>query len=217
MKRQISLIAAMALMAPIAFAQTQPVIELDSVDFSQGSSVMHALQVRASTSAFDTTMISSQELSALLWAANGVNRPESGKRTAASATNAQDIDLYVCMKEGIWFYNPTLHRLEPLVAGDHRPLVAARQTWTTQAPVFILMVSDISRFNHGTDSIKLIRGAMDAGIVSQNISLYCAAVGLETRIRAVMEKEQLHAVMKLKPSQYLMLNNPVGYGVKKDD
>jgi SagB-type dehydrogenase family enzyme len=216
MKRTISLISILVLITPILFAQTQPVIELDSVDFSQGSTVMHALQVRASTTAFDTTMITPQQLSALLWAANGVNRPESGKRTAASATNAQDIDLYVCMEQGIWFYNYALHRLDPVVTGDHRLLVAARQTWTAQAPVFILMVSDISRFNHGTDSIKLIRGAMDAGIVSQNISLYCAAVGLETRIRAVMEKEQLHAVMKLKPSQYLMLNNPVGYSVKED-
>lgn len=216
MNRMMIFVSLMLGMVFSGHSQGLAVIELDSVDFTQGSSVMQALQVRASATAFDTTMITTQELSAVLWAANGINRPESGKRTAASATNAQDIDLYVCMKEGIWFYNPALHRLEPVVAGDHRALLAARQTWTLQAPVFIIMVSDISRFNHGNDSTKLIRGAMDAGIVSQNISLYCAAVNLETRIRAVMEKEQLHVVMKLKPTQYLMLNNPVGYRIGEE-
>lgn len=197
-------------------AQPLKPIILDSVDFSQGSSVMEALQVRASTTAFDTAMITSQELSALLWAANGINRPESGKRTAASATNAQDIDLYVCMRDGIWFYNFIEHRLDPVIAGDYRNYVAGRQAWTAEAPLFLIMVSDISRFSHGNDSTKLIRAAMDAGIVSQNISLYCAAVGLETRIRAVMESTSLHEIMKLSSSQYLMLNNPVGYAKKEE-
>ncbi|MFO7723338.1 MAG: SagB/ThcOx family dehydrogenase [Bacteroidales bacterium] len=196
------------------FLQGQTIM-LDSVDFSQGKTVMGALQVRASATGFDTTMITSQELSALLWAANGINRPESGKRTAASAVNAQDIDLYVCLKQGIYRYNHKNHSLEPVVSGDHRGLIASRQAWTADAPVFVIMVSDISRFNHGNDSTKLIRAAMDAGIVSQNISLYCAAVGLETRIRAVMETQNLHTLMGLKPSQHLMLNNPVGYR-KKD-
>ena len=196
-------------------AQTLPVITLDSVDYSQGSSVMEALQVRASATGFDTTMITSQELSALLWTANGINRPESGKRTAASATNAQDIDIYVCTAEGIWLYDHKQHRLIPVVSGDYRKEVAGRQAWTADAPVFLLLVSDISRFSHGNDSTKLIRGAMDAGIVSQNISIYCAAIGLETRIRAVMERDLLHKIMNLKPSQHIMLNNPVGYR-KKD-
>jgi SagB-type dehydrogenase family enzyme len=194
----------------IFFVQGQTIL-LDSVDFSQGTSVMEALQMRASATGFDTTMITPQELSALLWSANGINRPESGKRTAASAVNAQDIDLYVSMKSGIYLYDPKKHSLELVVAGDHRGLIASRQAWTADAPVFVMMVSDISRFNHGNDSTKLIRAAMDAGIVSQNISLYCAAVGLETRIRAVMDVQGLHALMGLKPSQYLMLNNPVGY------
>lgn len=190
-------------------------IELDSVDLSQGLNVMEALKVRESATAFDTAMITSQELSSVIWAANGVNRPESGKRTAPSATNAQDIDIYVCMETGIYLYDHTEHILYPVIDGDHRRLVAGRQPWTAEAPVFLIMVSDISRFSHGNDSTKLIRAAMDAGIVAQNISLYCAAVGLETRIRAIMNKDKLREVMGLKPTQYLMLNNPVGYRPKE--
>lgn len=191
-----------------------PII-LDSVDYSQGISVMEALKVRASATGFDTSAITPQQLSALIWAANGINRPESGKRTAASAVNAQDIDLYVATKLGIWKYDPKKHRLDTVIAGDYRTYIADRQTWVLDAPVFVIMVSDISRFNHGNDSTKLLRAAMDAGIVAQNISLYCAAVGLETRIRAVMNYEKLREVLGLKSTQYPMLNTPVGYRKKQ--
>ncbi len=215
MKKICLVLISITLFTGFANSQTLPVITLDTVDYSQGSSVMEALKVRASATGFDTTMITSQELSALLWAANGVNRPESGKRTAPSATNSQDIDIYVCTSDGIWFYDHKLHILVPVVPGDYHKEVAGRQAWTADAPLFLLLVSDISRFSHGNDSTKLIRAAMDAGIVAQNISLYCAAVGLETRIRASMERDLLHKLLKLSPSQYLLLNNPVGY--KKKD
>lgn len=195
-------------------AQEQDTIYLLPVQYEGGKSVMEALQVRASATGFDTTQITPAELSGLLWAANGINRPETGKRTAASAVNAQDIDMYVCMEDGVWLYDHKQHRLVPVTAVDHRALIASRQAWTAEAPVFLLLVSDISRFSHGNDSTKLIRAAMDAGIVSQNISLYCAAMGLETRIRAVMDSQSLHKALGLKPTQYLMLNTPVGYKQK---
>ncbi len=197
------------------FSQEIKPIQLDTIDYSQGKSVMEALQVRASATEFDTTDIAPHQLSAVLWAANGINRPESGKRTAASAVNAQDIDVYVCNKKGIWLYNPQAHRLDPVVAGDYRGITAGRQAWTAGAPLFLILVSDISRFSMGTDSAKLVRAAMDAAIVSQNISLYCAAVGLETRIRMSMDQQKLREVMGLSSSQYLILNNPVGYRKKK--
>lgn len=195
-------------------AQQQDTIYLLPVNYETGATLMEALQVRASATTFDTTQITAEELSGLLWAANGINRPESGKRTAPSAVNAQDIDVYVFLEEGIWLYDPNQHRLVPVSVFDGRALLASSQKWTNDAPVFLLMVSDISRFNHGNDSTKLIRAAMDAGIVSQNISLFCAAMGLETRIRAVMDRPQLHEAMRLKPTQYLMLNTPVGYKKK---
>ena len=84
------------------FAQSEETIVLNPPDTNRGLPVMKALSLRASEREFDTTSINLQDLSDLLWASNGVNRPEIGKRTAPSAQNAQDIDIYVFMKSGIY-------------------------------------------------------------------------------------------------------------------
>jgi nitroreductase len=83
-----------------------------------------------------------------------------------------------------------------------------------KAPVICVLVSDISRFRAGADSLKLIWAAEDAGIVSQNISLFCASIGLATRPRASMDQQKLREILKLKDTQHLMLNNPVSYRIK---
>lgn len=196
------------------FAQSTKTIVLNPPDITRGLSVMKALSLRASAKEFDTTKIKLQDLSDLLWASNGVNRPELGKRTAPSAVNAQDIDVYVCMETGIYLYNAKKHILDLVIYGDYRKLIADRQENFAKAPIFCLLVSDISRFSFGKDSLKLIWAAEDAGIVSQNISLFCASVGLATRPRATMDYNKLRGILKLKESQYLILNNPVSY--KKD-
>lgn len=189
----------------------QNIITLNPPDLTRGLPVMKALSLRASEREFDTTSLSLQDLSDLLWAANGVNRPESGKRTAPSAINAQDIDIYVCMKSGVYLYNANNHLLNLVVPGDYRKLVAGSQEDVLKAPVICLLVSDISRFSRGDETKKLVWAAEDAGIVSQNISIFCASVGLATVPRATMDFPKLKEVLKLKDSQYLMLNNPVSY------
>ena len=118
------------------------------------------------------------------------------------------------MKSGIYLYDAKKHILESVVDGDYRKLVADKQENFAKAPVICLLVSDISRFRSGGDSLKIIWAAFDAGIVSQNISLFCASVGLATRPRASMDQQKLRKILKLKDSQRLMLNNPVSY--KKD-
>jgi SagB-type dehydrogenase family enzyme len=170
---------------------------------------MRALSVRASASDFDTTNIGLPDLSDLLWAANGINRPESGKRTAPSAVNAQDIDVYVCMEHGVYLYDAKKHLLNLIINGDYRKLAAGRQENVAKAPVICLLISDISRFKFGSDSLKKVWAAEDAGIVSQNIALFCASVGLATRPRITMDESKLHQVLHLTKTQYLMLNNPV--------
>jgi len=128
--------------------------------------------------------------------------------------NAQDIDVYVSMKSGFYLYDAKTSKLELVVDGDYRKLVADKQENFATAPAICLLVSDISRFHNGSDSSKLILAAYDAGIVSQNISIFCASVGLVTRPRATMNQQKLREILKLKDSQRLMLNNPVSY--KKD-
>ncbi|HCM60033.1 MAG TPA: dehydrogenase, partial [Bacteroidales bacterium] len=166
---------------------------------------------RASATSFSSKDLSLQDLSDLLWASAGVNRPENGKRTAPTAVNAQDIDVYVLMKSGAYLYDAKTHSLKGVIAGDNRKMVSERQTNFANAPVMLVMVSDISRFRGDDTEQKLIWAAMDAGIVSQNIGIFCAGTGMVTRPRASMDTEGLKKLLVLSGTQYPLLNNLVGY------
>lgn len=210
MKLRIASLAILLFSFP-GWSQTASPIELLPPDTGRGLPLMKTLEVRASASAFDTRDLSLRDLSDLLWSANGINRPESGKRTASSAQNARDVDIYACMREGIYRYEPERHRLNPVAPGDHRTLVAGRQQEVAVAPCLLLLVSDFSRFSSAGDSVRRVWAAIDAGIVSQNISLFCAATGLSTRPRVTMEEQKLRELLQLGESQLLLLNHPVSY------
>lgn len=133
-----------------------------------------------------------QDLSDLLYAANGINRPESGKRTAPSALNRQDIKIYVCLPEGAYLYNAKRHSLELVNKADLRQ---------SEAPVCLVLVSDYNDRWSG----------LDAGIVSQNISIFCAGTGLGTYPHTTMDVSELKAGLKLKGQQTPMICNSVGF------
>lgn len=192
-------------------AQNLQTIILHPPDTDRGVSVMTALSQRASVREFDTTGIHQRDLSDLVWAANGINRPDEGKRTAASALNAQDIDVYVVLKHAVYLYNAHQHHLEPVVEGDHRQVIAGRQESVAEAPLILLLVSDISRFGRGDESQKLEWAAIDAGIVAQNVMLFCASEGFATVPRSFMDRQKLREILMLKDSQHIMLNIPVSY------
>ncbi|WP_106831325.1 SagB/ThcOx family dehydrogenase [Parabacteroides pacaensis] len=186
-------------------------IKLNAPDKERGSSLMSTLSVRASERIFADKELSIQDLSDLLWAANGLNRPDTGHRTAPSALNSQDVDIYVTLPHGTYLYNPVEMQLEPVTEGDLRIWVADQQEFMVSAPVFLIFVSDISRFPYGNDEVRIRMGAYDVGIVSQNVNLFCASVGFATVPRASMDIEKLRELLRLKPTQYPMMNNPVGY------
>ncbi len=192
------------------FAQNSEPIELNPPSKERGSTVIQALAERASVREFDTTPISNQDLSDLLWAANGINRPESGLRTAPSAVNAQDIDVYVFIESGVYIYNAKEHILDMVVSGDQRRVFSAPDA-EDYPPLLCLLVSDISRFRVGDDALKLQWAAMDAGIVSQNILLFATSVEMVGRPRASMDKELIKDMLSLSETQYPMLNIPVSY------
>ncbi|MGE0076297.1 MAG: SagB/ThcOx family dehydrogenase [Bacteroidales bacterium] len=192
-----------------ANAQTDSVIILNKPSEVRGKNIMEAFASRASTREFSEEELSLQDISDLLWAANGINRSDEGKRTAPTAMNSQDIDVYVVMRQGVYLYDAQKHKLILITEGDYREAVAGRQKDFAKAPLFCIMVSDISRFKHGEESLKLTWAAMDAAYISQNIDLFCAGVGFKTRPRAGMDFDKLTDLLKLAPSQHLMLNNPV--------
>ncbi len=208
MKIQI-LLTALLLLSAEGFPQE--IINLNPPGHERGLTVIQALSIRASATEFNSTDLKDDDLSDLLWAANGINRPDEGKRTAPSAMNAQDIDVYVFKKTAVYLYNAKQHALVKISNGDYRALIAGSQKFVADAPVICLLVSDISRFRNGEESAKLTYAAMDAGIVSQNISVFCASVGIKTRPRASMDQDKIREVLQLKDTQHLMLNHPVSY------
>jgi nitroreductase len=195
------------------FGQELKPVTLNPPDLKRGLTVMEAFSLRASNTDFNDRKLSLQDLSDLLFAANGVNRKDIKKRTAPSAMNAQDIDVYVFLPEAVYLYDAFQGVLNPVVAGDQRILAAGSQESVAKAPAILLLVSDISRFKL-PETMKLENAAKDAGIVSQNINIFCAGTGLITRPRGTMDLVKIKSLLNLKDSQYPMLNNPVGYPVK---
>ena len=210
MKKSTSLIIFIMLTSPLLSQSLKPIV-LNPPDTRGGMTVMKALSLRSSAEAWDSTDLRRQDLSDLLWAANGINRKETGKRTAPSAMNSQDVDVYVFMKSGAFLYLAQKNVLEPVAAGDYRKSVAGRQEEAAVVPVICLMVSDLSRFKAGTDSLKTVWAAIDAGTVSQNIGIFCASKGFATRPRTTMDIQKIREVLHLRNSQFPVLNNPVSY------
>lgn len=187
------------------------IIQLLEPDKMLDVSLMQALSDRKSQREFSDKQISLEELSSLLWAANGINR-ENGRRTAPSAVNSQDIDIYVCMASGAYLYDAKQSQLIRITTEDLRLAVAAQQQ--IEAPMFLVMVADVSRYPEGLASQREAvekLACMDAGYVSGNIGLFSSAAQLATVPRASMDKDALTKALNLTDTQILLLNNPVGY------
>ena len=161
MKKLITILQLMCLSGYL-FAQELKPITLNPPDLKRGLPVMEAFSLRASSTEFSDKKLSLQDLSDLLYAADGINRKEISKRTAPSAMNAQDIDIYVFFQEGVFIYDPVNLVLNPVVSGDQRTLIAGRQEVVATAPVILLLVSDISRFKMPDEAMKLDGAAKDA-------------------------------------------------------
>jgi SagB-type dehydrogenase family enzyme len=214
MKQLTCLFVTFLMAAGMLNAQELKVIKLEAPDKTGGAPLMKVLNDRKSDRAFAPENLKPKDLSNLLWATNGINRND-GKRTAPSAINAQDVDVYVILKEGAYLYDAKAHALNPVAAGDFRAAVAGGgQDFVKTAPVCLVLVSELSRLSKNPDDNTRLMGAVDAGIVCQNINIACAGLGLATVPRASMDKEALTKALKLKATQLLLMNNPVGYPKK---
>ncbi len=171
------------------------------------------LSKRSSSREFNSRPLPVEVLSNLLWAAWGINRPD-GHRTAPSANNRQDIDVYVILPEGIYMYDAKASQLKPVVSADHRGL-AGVQPFTKEVPATLVYVSDYSKLGGVTDEMRTLYAGAHTGFISENAYLYCAAQGLATVVRAMVDRPALAKVMKLGPDQHITLVQSVGYP-KKD-
>lgn len=209
MKKQ-SLVTTFLLMGISCFAQTT---KLPTPDMKrQTISVMETYKQRKSVREYSAKALSEQDLSDLLWAAQGQNR-EDGHLTSPTAMNRQEIRLYVFTEKSVSLYDPQANTLTQVASGDHRGIMASGQNFVKNAPVVLLMVADMDKFRSNNQHAQWMV-AVDTGIVCENINLFCSAAGLCTVPRGTMDSKAISTLLGLNDNQIPLINNPVGYPSK---
>lgn len=196
----------------IATAQSLQTVQLPPPQVTGGRPLMEVLNDRKSTREFGPGMLPPQTLSNLLWAAFGINRPD-GRRTAPSAMNRQEVDIYVTTAEGVYIYDAKANALHPVLAGDVRAATGT-QSFVKDAAVNLVYVSDLSKVTDANSSDTQMSTAADVGFIAQNVYLYCASEGLATVVRGSIDRAALAKALKLKPNQKIILAQSVGFPKK---
>jgi len=179
-----------------------------------GIPLMRALKNRKTSREFAGKDLSAQQLSNLLWAACGINRPEEKKRTAPSAMNYQEIDVYVATAKGLFLYNSEKHDLTEILKDDVRDKTG-KQDFVKTAPLTLVYVADYSKMAKSDEKTKDGYAMADAAFISENVYLFCASEGLNTGVRAWIDLDVLSKAMELKPNQHIVLAQCVGFPVEK--
>jgi SagB-type dehydrogenase family enzyme len=174
---------------------------------------MQVLKDRHSTREFSPEKLPPQVLANLLWAAFGINRPDTGKRTAPSAMNWQEIDIYIATADGLYAYNAQGNKLDPVVAEDVRG-ATGMQPFVKDAPVNLVYVADLAKTGKSSTEEKNFYTGADVGFIAQNVYLFCASEGLAVVVRGSIDRPVLAKAMKLRPEQKILLSQTVGYPKK---
>ncbi len=193
--------------------QDSAVSALPKPQLDRGRPLMQVLKDRKSSRVFDSRPLPQQELSNLLWAAFGVNRPDKGGRTAPSALDRQEIDVYVASADGLFLYLANNHSLKKIHGKDIRE-TTGRQPFIKDAPLNVILVADYTRVKKTGDSDGRQYAPADAAFISENMYLYCASEGLATVVRAYIDKPALAAAMNLRADQEVIFAQTVGYPKK---
>jgi nitroreductase len=174
-----------------------------------GKPLMQALNERQTIRDLKPGKLPLQTLANLLWAGFGINRPDSGRRTAPSAMNSQEVDLYVALPQGLYVYDPKARALKPVLGTDLRTK-ASSQPFATNAAAVLIYVADLPRLAKARPDQREFYAAIDTGCIVQNVYLSCASEGLATVVFAT-DRPALAAAMKLRPEQKVILAQAVGY------
>jgi len=206
------LVTALLLGLVLAPAQDLKPIQLPKPQMDGGKPLMQALKERKTSREFSSEKLPLQTISNLLWAAFGINRP-SGQRTAPSAVNWQEIDIYVALAEGLFIYDAKANALQPVLAEDVRAATGI-QAYPKDAPVNLIFVADLEKPSKVPETEKDFWSAADVGFISQNVYLFCASEGLASGVRAMIDRPALAKTMKLRPKQKILLAQSAGYPKK---
>lgn len=199
-------------MATVPLDLTTDLVRLPAVHLEAGVSLEWALQQRRSTRSFLPDRLPLDVLSTLLWCAFGVNRADVGGRTAPSAHNWQEIDVFVVLPEGSYRYDAQAHQLDLVSAKDLRALTGT-QDFVASAPLNLVFVANMDRMVGVTPSEREFLAGVASGCISQNVYLACAAIGLGTVVRGLVDRQSLAQGLNLSTSQRVMLAQTVGVPV----
>ena len=189
-------------------AQDLAPVALPAPQTDGGKPLMQALKLRSTSRAFAKDPLPAQTLANLLWAAFGVNRPADGKRTAPSAHNWQEVDVYVLLPDGAYVYDARGNALKPVAKGDLRALGGV-QDFVKEAPLTLVLVADGDKIEAAGLDKQALAWA-DAAFVSENVYLFCASEGLATGVRAMIDRPALAKALKLRDGQIVALAQSVG-------
>lgn len=194
-----------------AMAEEPGIVQLPAPQTEGGKPLMTALKERQSMRSFSEQKLSEQTLSDLLWAAFGINRPETGGRTAPSAMNMQETDIYLALEEGLYLYDAKSNTLKPVLEKDLRA-ATGKQKFAGEAPLNLIFVADYARIGDKLSKEAADKYAtVDVGYISQNVYLFCASEGLGTVVRNYFDEEKLSSLMQLDHRQRIILVQTVGY------
>jgi len=185
-------------------------VPLPEPQMQGGRPLMQVLKDRSSGRSFSPEKLPLQVLSNLLWAAFGINRPESGHRTAPSARNWQEIDIYVATADGLYLYEPKEHLLRQVLSEDIRAMTGT-QAFVREAPINLVYVADQARMSGASPEDGERYAAADTGFIAENVYLFCASERLATVVRGSVDRAGLARTMKLRPEQRIMLAQTIGY------
>ncbi|MGA3018844.1 MAG: nitroreductase family protein [Bryobacteraceae bacterium] len=201
------------LLVPLGLVRGQELkpVALPTPQTNGGKPLMQVLKERKSVRDFGPEQISRQMLSNLLWAAWGINR-EDGHRTAPSASNRQELDVFVIMADGAYVYDAKANALKPVAQTDLRKL-AGTQAYAADAPVNLIYIADTAKLG-GDDPARLATANANTGFIAQNVYLFCASEGLGTVVRASVNRADLGKALNLRAEQRIILAQSVGYAKK---
>ena len=206
-----SAIVAVLLTVPVCAADDLPAdIKLPPPHMEGGKPLMQALKDRQSSRAFSTKPLPPQVLSDLLWAGAGINRESSGKRTAPSARNWQEVTIYAILDDGAYLYDAKANILRGIAKGDLRKH-AGTQDFVASAPLNLAYVADPAAMKGASPEDQAMYMGTDTGFISQNVYLFCASEGLATVVRGSVNRKALAEALKLGEQKRIILVQTVGY------
>jgi SagB-type dehydrogenase family enzyme len=194
-------------------AQESQSVPLPKPQITGGKPLMQALNERMSRREFSPEKLPQQVLANLLWAAFGVNRAD-GRRTAPSASNMQELEVYAVMADGVYRYDAKAHALQLHLKEDLRA-ATGNNPWVATAPLNLLYVADYSKMGQRSEETKRVDSGTDSGFISQNVYLFCASEGLATVVRGGIDRAVVEKALKLRPDQHVVLAQTVGYPPKR--